>query len=62
MAVPKRRTSHARQGNRRSHDALPRVAGARCQRCQQACMPHRICPNCGWYRGRRDVLGGGEAK
>jgi len=58
MAVPKRRTSHARQGNRRSHDALRPVTPGRCPRCHQAAMPHRICANCGWYRGRRQVLGG----
>lgn len=62
MAVPKRRTSHSRQGRRRSHDALVPAGLARCPRCQQAAMQHRICPNCGWYRGRREVLGGGEEK
>jgi large subunit ribosomal protein L32 len=62
MAVPKRRTSHSRQGHRRSHDAKPAAGLARCTRCQQACMQHRICPNCGWYRGRREVIGGGEGK
>jgi large subunit ribosomal protein L32 len=58
MAVPKRRTSHSRQGHRRSHDALTPAGYGRCPRCQQAAMPHRICANCGWYRGRREVLGG----
>jgi len=57
MAVPKRRMSHSRQGHRRSHDALAPVQTGRCPRCQQAALPHRICPNCGWYRGRRAVYG-----
>ena len=57
MAVPKRRMSHSRQGHRRSHDALVPAGLGRCSRCQQAAMPHRICPNCGWYRGRREVFG-----
>jgi len=49
--------SHSRQGHRRSHDALVPTVLGRCSRCQQAAMPHRICPNCGWYRGRREVFG-----
>jgi large subunit ribosomal protein L32 len=49
--------SHSRQGHRRSHDALTPAGVGRCTRCQQAAMPHRICPNCGWYRGRREVFG-----
>jgi large subunit ribosomal protein L32 len=57
MGVPKRRTSHSRQGNRRGHDKLTPVQPGRCPRCQQAVMLHRICPNCGWYRGRRSVTG-----
>jgi len=41
---------------RRSHDALKPPSLGRCKRCQQAALPHRICPNCGWYRNRRQVL------
>ena len=61
MAVPKRRMSHSRQGHRRSHDAQVPVQPGRCPRCRQAAMPHRICPNCGWYRGRREIHPGAEA-
>ena len=61
MAVPKRRMSHSRQGHRRSHDALKPVTPGRCTRCHQAALPHRICPNCGWYRGRRSVTGEAQA-
>ena len=56
MAVPKRKTSQARKNQRRSHDALRPVSPGRCTRCSQAALPHRICPNCGWYRGRREVF------
>jgi large subunit ribosomal protein L32 len=27
----------------------------RCPRCNQAVMPHRICPNCGHYGGRQVI-------
>jgi large subunit ribosomal protein L32 len=57
MAVPKRHPSRSKQGHRRSHDALVAVSLGRCKRCNQAALPHRICPNCGWYRGRRNVTG-----
>ncbi|MER3416840.1 MAG: 50S ribosomal protein L32 [Gemmataceae bacterium] len=53
MAVPKRRTSHARQGKRRSHlhkDPLPIQY---CKNCGEPVLPHRVCPNCGHYYGRK---------
>ncbi|SFM69085.1 50S ribosomal protein L32 [Thermodesulforhabdus norvegica] len=55
MAVPKRRTSRSRRNNRRSHDAISAPALYLCPRCKSPKLPHRVCPNCGTYRGR-DVL------
>ncbi|MBI1851600.1 MAG: 50S ribosomal protein L32 [Planctomycetes bacterium] len=52
MPLPKRRHSNARTNKRRAHDALKVPTLSRCARCSQAVMPHRICPNCGYYRGR----------
>lgn len=54
MAVPKRRTSHARQGKRRSHHFLTPKQLQYCANpaCEQPVLPHRICANCGWYQGR----------
>ena len=52
MGVPKRRVSHARQGDRRAHLALslPQLEeGPPCH--QQKRSPH-ACPNCGYYAGR----------
>ena len=48
MAVPKRRTSHSRQGKRRSHHHLTPVQIQYCPRCEQPILPHRVCSNCGW--------------
>ena len=52
MGVPKRRVSHARQGERRAHLAasLPRLE--ECPHCHQPKLPHRVCHNCGYYNGR----------
>jgi large subunit ribosomal protein L32 len=52
MAVPKRRTSHSRQGMRRSHHHLVPVQIQYCPRCEQPVLPHRVCGNCGFYQGR----------
>lgn len=52
LALPKRRHSRARSRKRRSHDALRPVALSSCPRCNQAKEPHRVCSNCGYYKGR----------
>ncbi len=53
MAVPKRRTSHARQGKRRSHMARHPMQLQYCPECQEPVLPHRICSNCGTYRAHK---------
>ena len=55
MAVPQRKISRSRKGQRRSHLAMKTPSLSNCPRCKQAMMPHRICPNCGWYKGRSVV-------
>lgn len=53
MAVPKRRTSRARRDMRRSQNEkliLPSLS--RCPQCGSPKLPHRVCPNCGTYKGR----------
>jgi large subunit ribosomal protein L32 len=55
MAVPKRRTSRARQGKRRSHHHLKPIQVQYCPRCEQPVLPHRVCPNCGHYQNREVV-------
>jgi len=52
MAVPKRRTSSSRRDKRRAHDALRAPARSLCPQCKEPKAPHRICPNCGFYRDR----------
>ncbi|MGM0443501.1 MAG: 50S ribosomal protein L32 [Fibrobacterota bacterium] len=55
MAVPKRRTSRTRRDKRRSHDALNAVAPAKCGKCGEPKQAHRVCPNCGSYRGKEVI-------
>jgi large subunit ribosomal protein L32 len=53
MAVPKRRTSHSRQGTRRSHHHVSPVwHSSYCPRCNEPVLPHRVCGECGYYQGR----------
>jgi len=53
MPNPKRRHSKTRGAKRRTHDALAAVGTAECPQCHQLRLPHRVCPNCGFYRGRQ---------
>ena len=43
---------------RRSHHALVAAALYSCPHCGKAILPHRMCSNCGHYKGRQviDVL------
>jgi len=52
MANPKRRSSKARRDKRRAHDALRSPSLSRCDHCQEPKLPHRVCPSCGYYKGR----------
>lgn len=55
MAVPKRKTSKSRKGMRRSHWNIAIPAMATCANCGQPVMPHRVCPGCGFYKGRKVI-------
>jgi len=52
MAVPKRKTSKRRKGNRRAHHALGTPELRPCPDCKAMGISHRICPECGKYKGR----------
>jgi len=55
VGVPKRKVSHARQGDRRAHLALSLPDLEECPHCHQTKRIHHVCPNCGWYGGREAV-------
>ena len=52
MGVPKRRVSHARQGERRAHLAVRAPKLEECPHCHAPKRPHYACANCGYYAGR----------
>ncbi|MEE8105598.1 MAG: 50S ribosomal protein L32 [Planctomycetota bacterium] len=55
MAVPKRKTSHARTRTRRAHLALTRAKLTPCPRCNTQKLPHRICASCGYYNEKIQI-------
>ncbi len=57
MAVPKRKVSRARRDKRRSQVwKLSAPALTRCRQCGELKVPHRVCPNCGYYNGKAVIV------
>ncbi len=55
MPNPKRRHSHSRKGKRRGHDALVVPSFSVCSNCGTPKLPHKACPECGFYRSRQVI-------
>lgn len=58
MAVPKRKVSPHRRGNRRAHDSLTVEPHHECSNCGELKRPHNLCQHCGYYNGREVVAVG----
>ena len=52
MALPKRKHSKARSAKRRTHYKVIKPGLSTCSNCGELKAPHRVCPNCGYYKGR----------
>ncbi|MEW8977774.1 MAG: 50S ribosomal protein L32 [Symbiobacterium sp.] len=62
MAVPKKKMSKARRDARRAHNyRLVAPTLSTCPNCKAPTMPHRVCPNCGYYQGRPVIAKESEA-
>lgn len=55
MAVPKRKVSKARRDKRRANWKLSVPGMVKCPQCGELKMGHRVCPSCGYYKGREVV-------
>ena len=56
MAVPKRKVSKTRRDKRRSSVwKLDTPAFSKCTKCGALKLPHRVCPTCGYYKGREII-------
>ena len=62
--VVRMRSNSSHTGNRRSHHALKGVGVFLCKDCGHPKLMHRVCPNCGKYRGKViiDVVAKAEKK
>lgn len=52
MAVPFRRTSKMKKAVRRSHLALSVPNMVVCSNCGELTLSHKVCANCGYYKGK----------
>jgi large subunit ribosomal protein L32 len=55
MATPKRKTSRHRTHQRAAQWKAQPSTYSECPQCHQPKLPHRVCGNCGYYRGRRAI-------
>lgn len=56
MAEPKKRLTSTRSGNRQSHDALKETTFVVCANCKSKILPHRVCKECGFYKGKKVLI------
>ncbi len=55
MALPKRKISKARKRARRTHWKLTAPNLVECPQCHSPKAPHRVCRECGYYKGKEVV-------
>ncbi|MFO7827070.1 MAG: 50S ribosomal protein L32 [Bacteroidales bacterium] len=55
MAHPKRKTSKQRRDKRRTHYKATAPTVASCSNCGATHLYHRVCPECGYYKGQLAV-------
>jgi len=54
-STPKRKHSKSRRDKRRSQDNLSLPQVSTCKECGSVKMSHRVCNNCGKYKGRQII-------
>lgn len=55
MAVPAHKTSKMKTRQRRANWKLTAPGFVSCPQCHEPKMPHRVCPNCGYYKNKEVV-------
>ncbi len=58
MPVPKQRHTKSRRNKRRGNIYLEAASLTACPKCGKPVLPHKVCFNCGYYKGKEvvDVL------
>ncbi len=63
MPNPRRKLSRSKRDKRRAN-WFAKISTANmieCSNCGETKLPHHVCPNCGYYRGRAIYTPGSEA-
>ncbi len=55
MPLPKKQHSRGRGRRRRTHWKIKLAGFGPCPQCRQPIMSHRVCPFCGFYKGKQVV-------
>lgn len=55
MPHPKHKISKSRRDKRRTHDKAVAPTVTLCSNCGAPALRHRVCPECGHYRGKLAV-------
>jgi large subunit ribosomal protein L32 len=55
MAHPKRKISKTRRDKRRTHYKATAANVSNCSNCGAPILHHRVCGECGFYRGKEAV-------
>ncbi|MCH3916376.1 MAG: 50S ribosomal protein L32 [Spirochaetia bacterium] len=56
MATPKYKTSKSRAASRKAANMkLKAPTLVECSTCGNLILPHRVCPNCGYYKGEQII-------
>jgi len=54
-ALPKKKITRAQKGHRLNSLKMRPIHPSFCPRCRAAKLPHTVCRQCGFYRGRQVV-------
>ncbi len=60
MGVPKRRHSKTRKNMRRAQQKINAPGFISCPQCHEPKMPHRVCPECGYYKDKEVIATANE--
>mgnify|MGYP005863121619 CR=1 FL=1 len=58
--LPKKQLSKSKQRSRAAHYRHPGAGLSQCPQCHTLKLSHRICPQCGYYKGHQVLEVGGK--